>query len=258
MPVDSGAIGGMAQAAGSIMDFVGTLMKGKPPKYQPVDLATAAQEGVTFNRQVLPQAEAMATDVNAFQQKQVLDALKTAIPDYEKLMGEQKGVIEDMIAGRLPSSVVDEIQNKAAAFGVSSGTAGSDFAGAAGLRQLGVNMLNYAQAGLTSADRWLKTAYSMTRSPIMDVTSMFISPMASANFVAQQHELQYESELGGWMQPNALQSAGRTLAGVGGSFAGSGGFGLMTGGGGYGGGGSMNVDMNSLPPISWNDSPGLG
>lgn len=207
---------------GGIVGMIGDLTKDKRPLYQPVDLSSAAGEAQKFDLAQLPGAKELAGQVNTFNQAEVLKALNTAVPDYNKLMAEQKDVIEAQLTGEFSPGEQDAIARLGAAVGVSSGTPGSDFSKFSSLG-LGFRALEdrYNQ-GINSAQRWLATAHAMTKAPLMDVTSMFISPMQAAQFNAQQHELAYESALGAWSDPNKLQLAGSDIAGIGGSLSGAG------------------------------------
>ena len=206
---------------GGIVGMIGDLTKDKRPVYQPVDLSSAAGEAQKFDLAQLPGAQSLASQVNTFNQAEVLKALNTAIPDYNKLMSEQKGVIEAQLGGEFAPGEQDAIARLGAAVGVSSGSPGSDFSKFSTLG-LGFKSLEdrYNQ-GINSAQRWLQTAHAMTKAPLMDVTSMFISPMQAAEFTAKQHELAYESALGAWSDPNKLQLAGSDIAGIGGALSGA-------------------------------------
>lgn len=204
------------------MDLIGTLMKGSAPTYTPADISGAPAKATGINQANLPAAEQLASGVNVFNQEQVLKMLNMAIPDYSKIMAASEGVINAQLSGGWLPGEKAALQDLGASVAARSGAAGSQF-GAFSTLGLGYAALEQrANAGISNAQSWLKTADALTKAPVFDVTKMFLSPMDVANFDATQHELQYESQLMKWMQPNALQQAGRTLAGVGGTVAGSG------------------------------------
>lgn len=61
------------------------------------------------------------------------------------LATQLRGNLSGALAGQLPPDVVQQIQQNAAEFGVSSGLSGSQFAGYQGLKNLGLTSLNRAQ-----------------------------------------------------------------------------------------------------------------
>lgn len=257
---DATGVGAAAQAGGSILEFIGTLIKGSAPTYAPVDLSSAAGQSIAYNENVLPKAKALAGDVNVFNEEQVLKALRTAIPDYDKMMAQSESIINAEETGQFAPGEKRALEDLGASLGIKSGTVGSTFSDMTTLG-LGFDALERRyNEGVNSSARWLQLANQMTRAPLMDLTSMFVSPMQAAEFVAKQHELQFESQLGKWMQPNAFQAAGQTLAGVGGTYAASEGFGLQSGGG--------NEDYTdhdlsgnygpSSPPVDLNEAAAIG
>lgn len=207
---------------GGIVGMIGDLTHGKMPTYQPVDLSAETSKTIAMNQSNAPAAEQLTATTNAFNQDQVLKMLATAIPDYQRLMQEQLGVIEPGLRGELPQGVLDTLRNQSAAYGVSSGTTSrSQFSGYRGLRQIGLSALTYAQQSVNSAQSWLKTAETMTKAPTMNVASMFVTPMEGAAFDAAQHEMLFQNTLSKWSQPNALQVAGKDIAGIGGALSGA-------------------------------------
>lgn len=206
---------------GSSISMFGDLQHAKMPTYQPVDLGVETAKTIAMNQSNAPAAEQLTATTNAFNQAEVLKMLNTAIPDYQRLMAEQLGVIEPGLKGELPQGVLDQLRNQSAAYGVGSGTVGSQFQGYRGLRQLGLSSLQYAQQSVNSAQTWLRTAEQMTKAPQMNVASMFVTPMEGAAFDAQQHELLFQNQLDRWSQPNELQIIGRDIAAAGGGLMGS-------------------------------------
>lgn len=99
----------------------------------------------------------------------MMEAAYPGITDLKNLGTEN---IKSMLSGELPESVRDILKKYSAEYGVSSGTGGSGFAGAKGLRDLGLNQLQYTQEGLNSASRWIAQAQGQT----FDFSKMFLGP----------------------------------------------------------------------------------
>lgn len=223
MPAGGGygaMVGAGLGVIGSSISMFGDLQHAQMPTYQPVDLNVETAKTIAMNQSNAPAAQALTASTNAFNQDQVLKMLATAIPDYQRLMQEQLGIIQSGLKGELPQGVLDQLRNQTAAYGVGSGTVGSQFQGYRGLRQLGINSLQYAQQSVNSAQSWLRTAEQMTKAPTMSVASMFVTPMEGAAFDAQQHELLFQNQLDRWSQPNELQIIGRDIAAAGGGLMG--------------------------------------
>lgn len=218
-------VGSIVGTVGEIVSNIGDLLHPDRPAYKPVDLTSAATGVQNTNAALLAGNETLAKQVDVFSQDQVMKALKTAIPDYEKLMGEQKGVFEAQLKGDFAPGEREALQNMGAALGITSGTAGSDFSKFTTLG-LGFHALEqrYNQ-GVSSAMNWLKTAYHMTKAPLMDVTAAFVPMTFGMNFEAEQAKLDYESQLGIWAQPNAWQMTGQHISNAGADWGGGAGTG---------------------------------
>lgn len=100
------------------------------------------------------------------------EMMEKAYPGITKLKELGTENIRSMLSGELPQSVQDILKTRSAEYGVGSGTGGSEFAGAKGLRDLGLETLRYTQAGLDSASRWMAQAQAQT----FDFSKMFLGP----------------------------------------------------------------------------------
>lgn len=232
----------VGQALGTIGSIISVFGKKQArdeyPMYKPLDLQEQATQANAINAKQLPESEKLAAQANTFNQDQLLKMLNAAIPGYDKLQKQQGDVIGSMLRGELPQGVKDQLAREAAAYGVTSGTTGSQFSGYRGLRQLGLNSLQYAMGGLSAADRWTQRSAQIGRAPMMDVTSMFVTPMQTAQFNAQQAALVHESKLGKWGLGNFLLDAGNSLMETGGMWGGN--------IGNFGGGGSSSSNSQWL------------
>jgi len=230
------AAGAAFQIASDIMGLIGkSKARSQYPMWNKMDLGSEVNAAAKTNEQNLEANKALVQKANTFNQDQLTAMLEKAMPGYAALQKQQSGLISDMLSGKLPQGTVDEINRSSAAYGVSSGTKGSQFAGYRGLRQLGIASMQYAQQGLSAADRWIARTTQTGMAQPISVASMFVSPMQQAQWDLNQNVMQHESRLGKWSLGNsaldwqvALQSAANTA----GSFGGGG----MIGGGGKGGG----------------------
>lgn len=98
--------------------------------------------------------------------------MEAAYPGITKLKELGTENIRSMLSGELPQSVQDQLKTRSAEYGVGSGTGMSEFSGAKGLRDLGLETLRYTQSGLDSASRWIAQAQGQT----FDFSRMFLGP----------------------------------------------------------------------------------
>ena len=85
-------------------------------------------------------------DVNAFNSEQFYGALEKAMPGIMDTASAYKATVDQMLTGELPDVVKQEIAQTAAERGMSSGVYGPALENAQ-LRDLGINRLQYLQAG---------------------------------------------------------------------------------------------------------------
>lgn len=232
------AVGLVLSEASNITGLLGAMsMRKKYPLWEKMDLSQEVGKSNKTNEANLAANESLVSKANTFNQDQLTAMLEKAMPGYAALQKKQSGLISDMLSGKLPQGTVDEINRSSAAYGVSSGTKGSQFAGYRGLRQLGIASMQYAQQGLSAADRWIARTTQTGMAQPINVASMFISPMQQAQWDLQQNTMRQESLLGKWSLgndqtdwSNALARGAKNWSSMGGSF------GSFGGGGGAGAG----------------------
>lgn len=111
--------------------------------------------------------------VNAFNQNQALNQVRTGLPLYDQMVAESSNNILDQIQGNVPGDVLDEILRVAAERGIMTGTTGSQNANAAMLRALGLTSLDLMQRG----EQNLTGAIGRTpRGPLFDPSGMMVRP----------------------------------------------------------------------------------
>lgn len=195
---------------GSIIGVFGKQQaRGDYPMYQPLDLTKTLSKTTEANLAQIPKLEQIAQEVNTFSQAELDKRLKAS--GVGTMLTGTKNVISEMLRGELPEGVKQQLLDQAAAYGVASGTSGSQFAGFRGLRQLGLNSLQYMQSGVNSAEQWVRTAAAIAQAPLMNLGLGFISQTAGLAFQEEEARRQQESLLGKWSLGNFLTDASTSL-----------------------------------------------
>jgi hypothetical protein len=167
------------------MAVLGSLIKGalggygkKPtvPTYNAVDPAAEQAAAISGNQQNLAAAQKLASSTNAFNTAQLQKMLESTVPGYNKIQGQQSGLIQSMLSGQIPKDVQDAITNQAAASAVGGGYGGSGMHRNLVARDFGMTSLQMTQQGMDSAQRWMAQTASMFTPGMMNVTSMFLTP----------------------------------------------------------------------------------
>lgn len=171
-----GLIGAAAGLAGS---------KPTVPNLPTVSATQAASEATTGNLANLPNVEKLASGVNLFNQNELLTMLNKAIPGYGALQNQEGQTIMSMIRGQVPDANVTATESaaKAVGLGLSGGKGAADLS----LRDLGIASLQATEAGLSAADRWIRTTDQTAVPGLFNAQSMFVSPaqqLASDEFNA--------------------------------------------------------------------------
>lgn len=231
--------GSAMQLLGGITTMIGALQKGSGPTYQTFDWTESVDKALNYNQRSLPEIEAFATEVDRFNQQQKIAQLESVVPGYRQKQAKVGDIIGSELRGELPADVLAQMQRSSAAYGVGSGTLGSEFSGYRGLRNLGLSSLELQNKGISAFDIWTRNTSAVATAPMFDVTKMMVDPWASAQMGQREHENAFQVQWTKWAMPNALQQAGQVMAGSGGSVAGM--FSLFGGDGTgkqYGGGGA--------------------
>lgn len=204
-------------------NLLGTILGGggKPtvPDWNEVSLAEEQIRAIEANQAALPGAESLVSETNRFTQDQIRKMLQLAIPNYDSLVNSASGNIGALLRGEVPQDVSDSVQRSDAAKAISGGYSGSGMHGNLVARDLGLTSLNAIQAGLSSAQNWIQVMDRVYAPGMMDVSSMFITPMQqfSATFANKESEWGVD-----WMKnqikamPDPFgQALGQFLGGIG-------------------------------------------
>lgn len=168
-----------------------TASKPKIPKFVPVNPDTVQQQTIAGNTAVLPQATALASQVDTFNQAELDKMYAAVLPGYQGIKERIGANIADQVAGVIPKAVMDNIARASAGQSVYGGFGGSG-------RQLNLTggafaneTYNRMQTGMESAQRWLATASA----PRFDVTSMFFSPVTRLQHAVGERDAQFQRDL---------------------------------------------------------------
>lgn len=118
----------------------------------------------------------LSGQTNQFNQGQVLEQLRRAVPGYDEINAQQSQNILNMLNGRLPPEVLRALQEQSASYGVSSGTLGSGFQANQGLRNLGLNAMDYMNQGAQLANQTLANRSSIGTTPILNPAASYVTP----------------------------------------------------------------------------------
>lgn len=179
--------------------ILGAVLQGKPnlPAFQRINPQAEQQTAVTGNISELPQLEKLASGVNTFNQQQLDQMLAAAIPGFQGLKSKVSSTISDELAGKLPSDVIGNVQDLAAAKAIGGGYGGSGMHSNLVARDLGLTSLQLTQQGLTSAQSWMTAMDNIYKQGQFDMSSMFITPQQQFAMDTSERDLQFQHDWAG-------------------------------------------------------------
>lgn len=140
------------------------------------ELEEAQRKSTKANRDILPEAQKMVSETNTFNQAEIDRMLRLNIPDLDEINRNVSSTLAAWTRGEPGRAVEDLVSRKTAERSVAGGFAGSGMHHNLEARDLGLTALEMTKRGMDSAERWLASVRSMQTTPMMDITSMFISP----------------------------------------------------------------------------------
>lgn len=222
-----------------------------PPLNAP-DPQAVQTKTIAGNIAALPGAENLASEVNRFSTDQIAKMLGAVLPGYQSLFAKAGTNVADLLAGKLPTDVVNRVSDFSNARSFGSGTQGSAFGENLTLRDLGLTSLQAEQMGLSEFGNLLGMAESVTPQPFNFATA-FLSPAQQVQNAYLQEQIQFGRDLAAARADAApdpsvvamAQGAGKTGDDIASLAAGGFGAGGMVGGGAGGaslmGGGSTGI-----------------
>ncbi len=174
------------------MGFLNSIFGSTPkvPDFKPVDLAQSQTKALAENQAALPAAEALTTTANAFSQDQIAKMLEKYAPGFGANSSQIGKNISSELQGKLPTDVLNTIQQSGAAKALQGGFGGSQFGWNLTAKDLGLTSLQLMQQGQSAAESWTALVDRMFAPGQMDVSSMFITPQLQ--FAADQSNNQGE------------------------------------------------------------------
>ena len=159
----------------------GTLTPGQVNYYNPAyggiptvpDPNATASAAISGNAANLGAGEGVASNLNAFNQSQLLGQYNMAIPNYSALTATASGNTQQQLNGQVPTDVINQLLTSSAERGISGGSPGSANSNAAYLRALGLTSIGQQQTGMSNLHQLTADA------PIAkqyDPSSMFVTP----------------------------------------------------------------------------------
>jgi hypothetical protein len=257
------AAGAMAQAAGSIGVFAGSLMakvdKEAKVDVPEIDLSGIQQETAAGNLAVMPQAQKFAQALNLFTTGQWKAMFDLALPGQRE---KATSNINDLLSGKIPKDMMTSIMSSGAArmlqrFGGLSEAGLKDTLGLVGQTSYGM-----AQQGFNNL---MTLAGTLPQQLNPMGTGLFLTAGQRVQVAQSNQALEYQNRLrnatldaqpSGTMAAigNALMASGSTLAGAGatGAFGGGG------GGSAWGGGGSSAPlwNQSGMTMAGWDSGMG--
>lgn len=178
------------------MGLLGKLFGKKPkvPEFVGVDMTEQQRQAIAGNRAIVGDAGKLALEQQEADQAALLQGLKRAIPGYEGLVGGQREIIEDMLAGRVSQDVADRMADRAAARGISTGMSGSQALDFRELRNYGLTSMQQQEKGLAAAGSYI-SQQRLSLAPPMSVTSMFMSPAARLAHAASERSMKFQRDM---------------------------------------------------------------
>lgn len=169
------------------------LLKTKPdvPTWQDINPGQVQRDTISGNIASFSQAKSLAQQYNQFQQNQVLQQLRTAVPEFAPLQAQMAQNLAAQLRGELTASQVAASQRTSAAGALGLGLAGTPAGAAYTARNLGLDQFKLQQSAQAQTPQWLQTVAGLTRSPIYDFSSVFLSPV-------QRFQMQLENQTAAW------------------------------------------------------------
>lgn len=182
------AIGVGVSAAAAVASVALTATK-KPPKaaqFQPVNFQQEQRTAITGNLGAFGEASNLARQTNTFNAEEINRMLELSLPGAAGMKHKATANITDWMSGKLSIEDTDAIRTSAAGRAVGGGFGGTGMGRNLEARDLGLSQLDIKMRGTDAASRWLAAA----RSPVFDVSSLFVKPGESAEFASRQRDTQ--------------------------------------------------------------------
>ncbi len=190
------------------------LMSGdKPivPKFKAIDTQEEQAAAIKGNLMNFADASKLAGQTNVFNQEQINKMLEMNMPGYGAMQKQAGQNIGAELRGELPKDVEQAITRNDAVRSLYGGYSEGSMSRNLVARDLGLTSLQLTQHGLDSATKWMQSARI---APLMDVSSMFITPQQRIQTTMWNKEMQFNRD---WMANKIDAMPDPTMAAIGGA-----------------------------------------
>lgn len=156
------------------MSLLSDIFGKKPevPELKPVDFGVQQRLAVSENQQALPGIEQLASSVNTFNESELARMMGMSTSAFRSMKAGTSSSIADLLSGKIPADVLDNIQRQGSERGLFLGVGGAPASRSWTAADVGRTSLNMFSSGLDAASRWMAT----NKANSFDITSMFIAP----------------------------------------------------------------------------------
>lgn len=165
------------------------------PNAPSINLDTLGKDTTAANATTFAGAKGLASDYNAFMRSQVQQALQQGVPGYQGITQQLSANLQSQLRGELTGSDLAATQRASAAQGLGLGLGGSQAGAALSARNIGLRQYQVQQNAQQQAPGYLNTMASLTRAPMFDPSTMFMSPM-------QRAQLSWQNQSAAWNVQN--------------------------------------------------------
>lgn len=163
------------------------------PEFQWIDLVQKQLETAEGNLEVLPITEKIGTRANEFMRGERAKTL-AGIPGLEDIETQTVENLKGWLRGELGDDLSSSVQRRSNAQAFAGGYGGSGMARNLEARDLGLTGLQLQQSAIPLGGSYLSGATARRAIPEFNPATMFIDPMAAAQFDAQQNQSKWQRD----------------------------------------------------------------
>lgn len=194
-----------------------------------IDITQEQIDTAKGNEATFDAAKGLATSYNDFMRDQVAKSLKEGVPGYSDLTGTLASNLAAQLRGELTGSDLAATQRSSAAAALGQGIGGSPAGAAFSARNLGLRQYQVQQNAQAQTPGYLQTMAGLTKAPMFDFSSVFMSPQQrigvsqwnkTSQWNVQNLKSQMDAQPEPWMRAMAgLGDSAMNLGGILGSNA---------------------------------------
>lgn len=158
--------------------------KQKPTTRKTVSLDEEQAAAISGNKENLGNIKSLAAEASSADTDTLINEIEKFFPGFSSMTGKASEVIGNYLSGTISDDMQRQMADRAAARGISTGTAGSQFSGFQELRNFGTTMMAMQQQGVQMVNQAAQIAKSMVNP--MSVTSLFQTPAQRAQLAQSE------------------------------------------------------------------------